>query len=282
MRRLLAPVLALVLTAACGPAAAASAPTARGGDVIMQRFHEGLAEPNCGNASKRWRLHYARAATRLADDDEVALALFGYVLDEVRDAGLPSEFALIPFVETRYHADARSAGGPAGLWQFTRSTARRHGMKVQGKVDERMSVVSSTEAALQYLKRLHRMFGRDWRSTVMAYNAGEGALKASRRKGGRPLSGITRSYPDKLHAIACLFDEHAKRERWRKSIARPVPKLSPRILPAGTRNLHAWARKQGLEPRLVAALNPGWHVGSLEILAPIGANAGRPAASKAN
>ena len=129
---------------------------------------------------------------------------------------------------------------------------------------------------------MHRMFGRDWRSTVMASNAGEGALKASRRKGGRPLSGITRSYPDKLHAIACLFDEHAKRERWRKSIARPVPKLSPRILAAGTRNLHAWARKQGLDPRLVAALNPGWHVGSLEILAPIGANAGRPAASKAN
>ena len=248
----------------------------------MERFHAGLAETRCADASQRWRLHYARAATRLADDDEVALALFGYVLDQVRDAGLPSEFALIPFVETRYHPNARSVGGPAGLWQFTRSTARRHGMKVQGNVDERMSVVSSTEAAVSYLQRLHRMFGRDWRSTVMAYNAGEGALKSSRRKSGRPLSGITTSYPHKLHAIACLFDQHAKRERWRKSIARPVPRLAPRVLPAGTRSLRNWARAQGLDADLVVALNPGWHAGSLDVLAPISAHAGRKAGGRAN
>jgi membrane-bound lytic murein transglycosylase D len=49
------------------------------------------------------------------------------------------------------------------------------------------------------------MFGGDWRWTVMAYNAGEGAARAARRKGGaKTLSSITRHYPDKLHALACL------------------------------------------------------------------------------
>jgi membrane-bound lytic murein transglycosylase D len=274
--------LAVALLLACCSVLASSAPATRSGGEIMQRFHAGLADDDCGKASSRWRTHYARAAERLADEDEVALALFGYVLDEVREAGLPSEFALIPFVESRYRADARSKGGPAGLWQFTASTARRHGLRVQGRVDERLSVVASTEAAVRYLSRLHRMFGRDWRQTVMAYNAGEGALRASRRKGAARLSGITRSYPVKLHAIACLFDQHADNPRWQRAVERPVPRLASRRLPVGNRDLRAWAGSQGLDAALVIALNPGWHPGARDALAPIGAQAGRTAPDEAN
>ena len=204
------------------------------------------------------------------------------MLDEVREAGLPSEFALIPFVESRYRANARSKGGPAGLWQFTAGTARRHGMRVQGRVDERLSVVASTEAAVRYLSRLHRMFGRDWQKTVMAYNAGEGALRASRRKGAARLSGITRSYPVKLHAIACLFDQRADNQRWQRAIERQVPRLASRRLPAVTRNLRGWAIAQGLDAELVIALNPGWHPGARDALAPIGIEAGRTAPDEAN
>lgn len=275
-------MLAAMLLLACSSVLASSAPHTRSGGDIMQRFHAGLADDDCRNASARWRTHYARAAEHLADDDEVALALFGYVLDEVREAGLPSEFALIPFVESRYHANARSKSGPAGLWQFTASTARLHGMRVRGKIDERLSVVASTRSAVRYLSRLHRMFSRDWRQTVMAYNAGEGALRASRRKGAGRLSGITRSYPAKLHAIACLFDQRAGSTRWQRAIERQVPRLAPRTLPDGTRDLRAWAKAQGLDDGLVLALNPGWHAGAREVLAPIGAEAGRTAPDEAN
>ena len=263
-------------------ALASSAPHTRSGGEIMQRFHAGRADTDCRKPSARWRSHYARAAEHLADQDEIALAVFGYVLDEVRQAGLPSEFALIPFVESRYRADARSTGGPAGLWQFTAGTARRHGMTVRGGVDERLSVVASTEAAVRYLGRLHRMFGRDWRQTVMAYNAGEGALRASRRKGAARLSGITRSYPQKLHAIACLFDQRADNPRWQRGIERQVPRLASRRLSAGTRDLRAWAVTQGLDPGLVIALNPGWHPGARDVLAPIGGDAGRTVPDEAN
>jgi membrane-bound lytic murein transglycosylase D len=274
--------LAVALLLASGLALASSAPHTRSGGEIMQRFHAGLADDDCRKPSRRWRTHYARAAEHLADKDEVALALFGYVLDAVREAGLPSEFALIPFVESRYRADARSAGGPAGLWQFTAGTARRHGMRVRGRVDERLSVVASTESAVRYLSRLHRMFGRDWQKTVMAYNAGEGALRVSRRKGAARLSGITRSYPVKLHAIACLFDQRADNPRWQRAIERQLPRLASRRLPDGTFELHGWAVAQGLDAGLVMALNPGWHPGARDVLAPIGAEAGRTAPDEAN
>ena len=275
-------MLALALLFASGLALGSSAPRTRSGGEIMQRFHAGLADADCRNPSSRWRIHYARAAEHLADEDEVALALFGYVLDAVREAGLPSEFALIPFVESRFHADARSKGGPAGLWQFTAATARRHGMTVAGAVDERLSVVASTGSAVRYLARLHRMFGHDWRQTLMAFNAGEGALRASRRKDGPPLSGITRSYPVKLHAIACLFDQRAGNPHWQRGIERQVARLASRRLPAGIRDLRAWAVAQGLDAGLVMILNPGWHPGARDVLAPIGTQTGRTAPDEAN
>lgn len=264
----------------CGATAGVqAAPATDDGDEILVRFHAARIEPGCGSASARWQRHYASAADRLARHDEVALALFGYVLEKVRAAGLPGEFALIPFVESRYRADARSPGGQTGLWQFTAATARRHGLVVRGAVDERLSVASSTAAAIAYLGRLHRMFGRDWRSTAIAYNAGEGALKASRR-GGRALSGIAASYPAKLQALACLLDARGRQPRWQAAVARPVPRLALRRLPGETRDLARWAHRQGFDPALVRALNPGWHAGSLDVLVPAGA--GRARAGKAN
>ncbi len=275
--------ITLALLACSGVAMAAPAPATRSGGEILQRFHAGLAQPACSDASPRWRRHYANAAVRLAED-KLALSLFGFVLDAVREAGLPSEFALIPFVESRYRIDARSIGGPAGLWQFTAATARHHGLRIRGNIDQRVSPASSTRAAVAYLSRLHRMFGRDWQYTAMAYKAGEGALKASRSKQGRALSGITRSYPRKLHAIACLFEAHRTDTRWQRAIERQVPRLATRTLPPGTGNLRGWARAQGLDPALVAALNPGWHSGHRDVLVPLAlsAVAGPNARGKAN
>lgn len=274
-------ILLLAMLACAGVAQGATAPATRSGSEIIQRFHAGRAQDACSDASPRWRLHYGQATSRLAQD-KVTLALFGYVLDAVRAAGLPSEFALIPFVESRYRADARSLGGPAGLWQFTAATARNHGMRVGGGIDQRMSPVNSTRAAVAYLKRLHRMFGRDWQRTSLAYNAGEGALRASQRRGAQALSGITRSYPRKLHAIACLLDARRTDIRWKRAIQEPVPRLAPRTVPAGTYNLRGWARLQGLDPELVAALNPSWHSGHRDVLVPVLRPAGRDRAGKAH
>src|SRR5690606_11567990 len=96
----------------------------RNGREIFQAFREGLAEPGCDSGTTRYQAHFRHAPSRLADPDSDVLPLFGYVVEALREAHLPTEYALIPFVESGYAPGARNAAGPAGLWQFITQTAR--------------------------------------------------------------------------------------------------------------------------------------------------------------
>ena len=131
--------------------------TTRNGIDIYAAFEDGLAEPGCeAGASARWRAHYANATGRLANARDDVLPLFGYVVDAMRAQGLPTEYALIPFVESRYHPDARNEGGPAGLWQMIGITARRQGVAMRAGYDGRLSPVESTRGrALPQSARSH-------------------------------------------------------------------------------------------------------------------------------
>ena len=252
-----------------GQASAEPAPATRSGREIYQRFREGLADPDCGDSSERWRRHYAAAPRRLAHGGDDVLPLFGYVVDALREAHLPTEYALIPFVESGYKPGARSRSGPAGMWQFIGVTARKHNVPMRAGYDGRLSPVDSTRAAVRYLKTLHGMFAGDWRLAVMAYNAGEyrifGALRRSgqQARNARPetlpgLSGITHAYVRKLRALSCLLEQADDREEWLQALDRPVPILEPVLLPAGTTSLDAWAKTSGLDPALVRRLNPSF------------------------
>ncbi|MGE8234222.1 MAG: transglycosylase SLT domain-containing protein, partial [Stenotrophomonas sp.] len=121
MTQNVAALTALPLDPASLPAA-----TTRNGREIFANFREGLAAPQCDAeaTSPRWRKQFSHAPARLGNVEDDALPLFGYVVDELRSAGLPTEFALIPFVESGYRPGARNASGPAGLWQFIATTAR--------------------------------------------------------------------------------------------------------------------------------------------------------------
>ena len=200
-----------------------------------------------------------------ADDD--ALALFGYVVDSLHASSLPTEYALIPFVESRYRPGARSEGGPAGMWQLIRLTARTHDVPIRKGFDGRLSPVESTRAAVRYLKTLHGMFAGDWRLAAMAYNAGEyrvlGALKRAGQvaRDARPselpgLSGITHAYVRKLHALACVLQGAEGREAWLQALDRPVAVLKVVELPPGIDRVDAWAEQNGQDPDRVRRLNP--------------------------
>ena len=222
--------LALALIAA--PCARAADDTTTGAAVLAE-FQAHLASPGCDDASATWRRHYAPFVRRLIDPRDPALARFDYVLARMTEAGLPSEYAIIPFVESHYEPDQRSSAGPAGLWQFTAPTARLHGLKVGGDHDDRMSMEASTRAAVTYLKTLHRQFGGNWRTTVMAYNAGDGRMRMAQRRGGVGLSFITRIYPDKIHAIACDILDRGDSEHWKAPMQRQLPRLKlPSVLRA--------------------------------------------------
>jgi membrane-bound lytic murein transglycosylase D len=98
----------------------------RSGLEIYQRFRDGLADPECDSEATngRWKKHFSHAPGQLARAEDDVLPLFGYVVDALREAHLPTEFALIPFVESGYKPGARNPQGPAGLWQFIGITAR--------------------------------------------------------------------------------------------------------------------------------------------------------------
>ncbi|HEX7801503.1 MAG TPA: transglycosylase SLT domain-containing protein [Pseudoxanthomonas sp.] len=241
----------------------------RNGREIYESFRAGLADPTCDASatSARWKKHFGHAPGQLARANDDLLPLFGYVVDSLRQADLPTEFALIPFVESGYKPGARSASGPAGLWQFIGVTARNHGVAMRTGYDGRLSPVDSTQAAVRYLKTLHGMFGGDWRLAVMGYNAGEYRILQSMRRAGmnaqnaKPaqlpgLSGITYAYVEKLHALACIFQQADDREEWLRTLDRDVPRLAPQALPGDVASLDEWARRQGHDSALLKRLNP--------------------------
>lgn len=235
--RLRGAVLAAGLLCALHGTASAADGDARSGREIYERFRTGLAEPACPAASNRYARQYAHAPRQLAERDDT-LAAFGHVVDSMRAAHLPTEYALIPFVESGYKPGARSPAGPAGLWQFIASTARAHKVPMRPGYDGRMSTVDSTRAAVRYLKTLHGMFGGNWRLAVMAYNVGEGRVFSALKRSGQnartakaeSLSGlpeITSAYDDKLHAISCVIAQADDEPRWLAALDRPVRRLAP-------------------------------------------------------
>ncbi|NDK37742.1 LysM peptidoglycan-binding domain-containing protein [Pseudoxanthomonas gei] len=241
----------------------------RNGREIYEEFRHGLADPRCdaSTTSVRWKKHFGHAPGQLARANDDLLPLFGYVVDALRAADLPTEFALIPFVESGYKPGARSASGPAGLWQFIGVTARNHGVSMRAGYDGRLSPVDSTQAAVRYLKTLHGMFGGDWRLAVMGYNAGEYRILQSMRRAGMNaqnakaaqlpgLSAITYAYVEKLHALACILQLADDREEWLRTLDRPVPRLASQTLPGDVASLESWATRQGHDPSLLRRLNP--------------------------
>jgi len=265
------------------------AASVRNGQEIFSSFRDGLAEPTCDAeaTSPRWQKQFAHAPSRLANQDDDALVLFGYVVEELRKANLPTEFALIPFVESGYRPNARNGSGPTGLWQFIATTARNHRVPMSNNYDGRLSAVESTQAAVRYLKTLHGMFGGDWRLATMAYNAGEYRVLQSMRKAGmnaqnaKPaglpgLSPVTHAYVEKLHALACVLEDVEDQPGVMASLDRTVPVLKDHTLPAGT-SVQQWAAQRALDPAKIARLNPALAAGNrpsgtARVLAPVSAS----------
>ena len=98
-----------------------------------------------------------------------------YILSEVEKRHMPSELALLPFVESAMNPQALSPVGAMGVWQFMPGTGKRFDMRLSILVDDRKNLLESTRVALDYLQVLHDQFG-DWNLALAAYNWGEGSV----------------------------------------------------------------------------------------------------------
>jgi membrane-bound lytic murein transglycosylase D len=133
-----------------------------------------------------------------------------YIVEEVERRKMPMELALLPFIESAFNPEAFSRAKASGMWQFMPATGRDFKLTQNVFRDERRDVIQSTDAALDYLQRLYKMFG-DWELALAAYNWGEGNVsKAIKRNQAKKLPtnyaslkmpDETRNYVPKLLAI---------------------------------------------------------------------------------
>ena len=132
-----------------------------------------------------------------------------YIVQEVNARNMPTEIALLPFVESAFVTNAKSSAKAVGLWQFMPATGKDFRLTQNVFRDERRDVVQSTDAALDYLQRLNNQFG-SWELALAAYNWGAGNISKAQKRNiaaGLPtdyesltLPRETRNYVPKLMA----------------------------------------------------------------------------------
>ena len=142
-----------------------------------------------------------------------------FIVDEVERRGLPTELALLPFIESGFNPMALSPAQASGLWQFIPGTGAKYKLAQGPHYDGRRDVVASTGAALNYLEFLYEYNNRDWHRALASYNWGEMAVARAvdrNRVRGLPESydslampEETRNYVPKLLAIKELVKDPA-------------------------------------------------------------------------
>jgi len=133
-----------------------------------------------------------------------------HIVEELERRDMPTEIALLPFIESAFNPQAVSSARAAGMWQFMPATGTDFDLKQNIFRDDRRDVVASTRAALDYLQKLYGMFG-DWQLALAAYNWGEGNVSraiAKNQRAGLPtgyadlsMPAETRMYVPKLQAV---------------------------------------------------------------------------------
>ena len=133
-----------------------------------------------------------------------------HIVEELERRNMPTELALLPFIESAFNPQAVSSARASGMWQFMPRTGKDFDLKQNAFRDDRRDVLASTRAALDYLQKLYAMFG-DWHLALAAYNWGEGNVSKSmlrNQRQGAPVAytdlrmpAETRLYVPKLQAM---------------------------------------------------------------------------------
>jgi membrane-bound lytic murein transglycosylase D len=187
------------------------------GNSAWTRLHQGLKMTPVLNkrvqAQLKWYLDHPKYLTRTMQRAKPFLPL---ILDELYAKDLPTEFALLPIVESAFQTFAYSHGRASGMWQIIPSTGRFLGLKQNWWYDGRRDIIESTKAATTYLQSLAKQFDNDWELALAAYNAGPGKIRSAIRynnKKGRKtdfwhltrIRAETKNYVPKLLALKEIF-----------------------------------------------------------------------------
>jgi len=178
---------------------------------LWVRVRVGFAMPDLDNALVlKWQQWYASRPDYVQRMTERGSRYLFHVVEEIDKRGMPTELALLPFIESAFNPQAMSVARASGMWQFMPATGKDFDLKQNLFRDDRREVLASTRAALDYLQMLHRQFG-DWHLALAAYNWGQGNVQRAvdrNLKAGLPatyeqlrMPDETRNYVPKLQAV---------------------------------------------------------------------------------
>jgi membrane-bound lytic murein transglycosylase D len=178
---------------------------------LWHRVREGFAIPDLDSpAVKDWEQWYSSRPDYVARMTARGSRYLYHITQELERRHMPTELALLPFTESAFNPQAMSYAKASGMWQFVSATGKDFDLTQNIFRDDRRDVLASTRAALDYLQRLHDMFG-DWQLALAAYNCGQGNVQRAinrNLKAGRPtdylsldLPAETRGYVPKLQAV---------------------------------------------------------------------------------
>ncbi|MFT4192493.1 MAG: transglycosylase SLT domain-containing protein [Comamonas sp.] len=180
-------------------------------DDLWQRMRQGFSMPDLDNelVEKNTQFYAQRPEYFVRMAERSNKYLF-HIVEELERRNMPTELALLPFVESAFNPQAVSSARAAGMWQFVPSTGRHFELTQNVFRDDRRDVLASTRAALDYLARLYDMFG-DWHLALAAYNWGEGSVQRAQARNARQglgqgyqdlsMPAETRNYVPKLQAL---------------------------------------------------------------------------------
>lgn len=178
---------------------------------LWDRIRAGYAMPDAqGELVAKWERYYASRPDYVQRMVERGSMYLFHIVEEVERRGLPAELALLPFIESAFNPTAMSHARASGMWQFMPATGRDFDLTQNLFRDDRRDVLASTRAALDYLQRLHGLFG-DWHLALAAYNWGQGNVLRAVERNRRARMGTdyaslrmpdeTRNYVPKLQAV---------------------------------------------------------------------------------
>ena len=178
---------------------------------LWERIRKGYKMPNLETDLVVDRTQWYAAKTDYLQrmGDRSSKYLF-HIVEELEQRNMPTELALLPFIESAFNPQAVSSARATGMWQFMPATGKSFDLKQNVFRDDRRDVQASTRAALDYLERLYKQFG-DWHLALAAYNWGEGNVGkaiARNQRAGLPTGYVdlnmpmeTRMYVPKFQAM---------------------------------------------------------------------------------
>ncbi len=190
-----------------------------------------------------------------------------YILEK---NGLPKDLIYLAMIESGFNNRAVSWVGAVGTWQFMPYTGKLYGLHINDWIDERRDPIKATNAAAKFLTDLYTRFG-SWHLAAGAYNCGEGCISRKLKQYGREKSyfdltdrGVinrqTANYVPKIIAAMIIaknperFGFDTKNHRYSFTETRAI-RIDRSIA------LSDLARQVGVDPKILADLNPSLRLG---------------------